>query len=157
MRDTGYLGIIGIIGGILMIVGVFLNWIYVDVYLTDIDLTGWEVFDEWRDTIGLKYAVVPLLALICGILVFIMMTACTFDNKIKYWKTNMVLCWATIILSVILIIYSILFATKEWDFRIVTIRLYKYLDIGFWMTMVGSIAALLGGFVPIIKSRRRGE
>lgn len=152
-RSANILGVIAIVGSVMMIASVFLTWVQIQIEVLEFDfkLTGWEVFFDWRDVIKLKYAIVPLLSLICGIIVLVLMTIVTFNNRGNYRKMNIILGAITMILALVIIIYSFLFMNKTWDYAIITIRLVNYLKVGFWLNMAGSFLAFVGGLVPILK------
>ncbi len=152
-KSANVLGVIAIVGSVMMIASVFLTWVQIQIEVIDFDfkLTGWEVFFDWRDVIKLKYAIVPLLSLICGIIVLVLMTIVTFNNRGNYRKMNIILGAITMILALVIIIYSFLFMNKTWDYAIITIRLVNYLKVGFWLNMAGSFLAFVGGLVPILK------
>lgn len=152
-RSANVLGVIAIVGSVMMIASVFLTWVQIQIEVLEFDfkLTGWEVFFDWRDVIKLKYAIVPLLSLICGIIVLVLMTIVTFNNRGNYRKMNIILGAITMILALVIIIYSFLFMNKTWDYAIITIRLVNYLKVGFWLNMAGSFLAFVGGLVPILK------
>jgi hypothetical protein len=152
-RSASILGIVAIVGSVMMITSVFLTWVQIQIEVIDFDfkLTGWEVFFDWRDIIQLKYAIVPLLSLICGIIVLVLMTIVTFNNRGNYRKMNIILGAITMVLALVIIIYSYMFMNKTWDYAIITIRLVNYLKVGFWLNMAGSFLAFVGGLVPILK------
>jgi len=152
-RSANILGVIAIVGSVMMIASVFLTWVQIQIEVLEFDfkLTGWEVFFDWRDVIKLKYAIVPLLSLICGIIVLVLMTIVTFNNRGNYRKMNIILGAITMILALVIIIYSFMFMNKTWDYAIITIRLVNYLKVGFWLNMAGSFLAFVGGLVPILK------
>ena len=152
-RSANVLGVIAIVGSVMMIASVFLTWVQIQIEVLEFDfkLTGWEVFFDWRDVIKLKYAIVPLLSLICGIIVLVLMTIVTFNNHGNYRKMNIILGAITMILALVIIIYSFMFMNKTWDYAIITIRLVNYLKVGFWLNMAGSFLAFVGGLVPILK------
>ncbi|MBE6523085.1 MAG: hypothetical protein E7Z62_08215 [Thermoplasmata archaeon] len=152
-RSANILGVIAIVGSVMMIASVFLTWVQIQIEVLEFNfkLTGWEVFFDWRDVIKLKYAIVPLLSLICGIIVLVLMTIVTFNNRGNYRKMNIILGAITMILALVIIIYSFMFMNKTWDYAIITIRLVNYLKVGFWLNMAGSFLAFVGGLVPILK------
>ena len=152
-RNANILGVVAIVGSVMMIASVFLTWVQIEIEALDFDftLTGWEVFYEWGDTISMKYAIVPLLSLICGIIVLALMAIVTFFNHGNYRKMNIVIGAITMVLALVIIIYSILFMNKSWDLFIITINLSDYLKYGFWLNMAGSFLAFVGGLVPVLK------
>jgi len=155
MNHKGLFGIIGVIGGILMIFSAFHVWVEIELWdYTLLDITGIEIFREWTDIIDMKYAILPVFTIVCGFVVIIMMAVTILDDNERYRKLNIALGFATIVLSIVVIIYSILFVNKTWDFWGWTIHLSDYLAIGFWISMVGSVASLLGGFVPLFRNKR---
>lgn len=150
-KYTMMLSVAAVVGAIMMIISVFFTW--VDVNIADVhvfSLTGWEIFDEWRDVLDLKNAILPVLSIICGVLVMIMMGVILLDDKDKYRKLNMILGLATSILSICMMIYALVVTQKEWSFLFITIRLFDYLVFGFWITVAGSAISFLGGLIPFL-------
>ena len=153
-KSINLLAIIGIIGGAMMIVGVFLNWININVAGISIGTaTGWDIFDGLKDVSQIKYTFLPLLDLIAGILAVIMLIAPTFANVDGYKKANNILGIIITILSIVVIVISILFMTQSWDLSLVTIHMSDYIQYGFWISLIGAIITLIGGIMPIAKNR----
>ena len=153
-KSINLLAIIGIIGGAMMIVGVFLNWININVAGISIGTaTGWDIFDGLKDVSQIKYTFLPLLDLIAGILAVIMLIVPTFANVDGYKKANNILGIIITILSIVVIVISILFMTQSWDLSLVTIHMSDYIQYGFWITLIGAIITLIGGIMPIAKNR----
>ena len=151
IKETNPLGIIGIIGAIIMIVGVFLNWITLDAgFLGSTSWTGLEVFNgdkHLNDLLNVKYAFVPLFALICGIISLALMILPTVMNNEKFEKINNILGIVTLVLSIIVVIFGILFLTQDLGTK------YASIQIGFWLTFIGGIITLIGGAMPIVKNK----
>jgi len=153
-KSINLLAIIGIIGGAMMIVGVFLNWININVAGISIGTaTGWDIFDGLKDVSQIKYTFLPLLDLIAGILAVIMLIVPTFANVDGYKKANNILGIIITILSIVVIVISILFMTQSWDLSLVTIHMSDYIQYGFWISLIGAIITLIGGIMPIAKNR----
>ncbi len=153
-KSINLLAIIGIIGGAMMIVGVFLTW--VDFKVVGISLgtaTGWDIFDGLKDVDGIKYTFLPLLDLIAGIIAVIMMIIPTFANVDGYKRANNALGIIVTILSIVVIVISILFMTQSWDLSLVIIHMSDYIQYGFWISLIGAIITLIGGIMPIAKNR----
>lgn len=156
VKDTNPLGIIGIIGAIIMIVGVFLSWINYNqpLLLTEINIswTGLEVFNGDKNLstyLDVKYTFVPLFALICGIISLLLMILSTVMNNEKFENINNILGIVTLILSVIVVIFGILFLTQDMG----TLARYASIKIGFWLSFIGGIITLIGGAMPIVKNK----
>lgn len=156
VKDTNPLGIIGIIGAIIMIVGVFLSWINYNqpLLLTEINIswTGLEVFNGDKNLstyLDVKYTFVPLFALICGIISLLLMILPTVMNNEKFENINNILGIVTLILSVIVVIFGILFLTQDMG----TLARYASIKIGFWLSFIGGIITLIGGAMPIVKNK----
>ena len=153
-KSINLLAIIGIIGGAMMIVGVFLNWININVAGISIGTaTGWDIFDGLKDVSQIKYTFLPLLDLIAGILAVIMLIVPTFANVDGYKKANNILGIIITILSIVVIVISIPFMTQSWDLSLVTIHMSDYIQYGFWISLIGAIITLIGGIMPIAKNR----
>ncbi len=155
-KYTMLLSVAALVGAIMMIVSVFFIWVDVNAAGFHIlHLTGWEIFDEWRDVLELKNAILPLLSIICGTLIIVIMAVILLDDKERYWKLNMILGLAASCLAIFMIAYAMVVAQKEWTFSIITIRLFKYLTFGFWITVAGSAIAFFGGLLPFLINVRK--
>ncbi len=149
--EKNILGLIGIIGAILMIVGVFLKWLS---FLGFGDASGWDVFNSWRGDYG--YGFVPLIALISGIVSLCLMIAPTFIKADHLKKVFVVLGVIAMILAIITLIASILFYIQSWTVAGVTVKLTDIYEvgIGFWLVLAGSIITVIGGLVPVLANRK---
>lgn len=146
------LGIIALVGAVLMIVGVFLAWVEVSWFgLAGDKWTGWDVFNDGLD--GVSYTFVPLLSLICGIIALVLMIVPTFMNVDKYKKINNILGLIALILAIVVVICGLLFYLQSWDVYIGTIHMSDYIQIGFWLTLIGAVITAIGGIMPIVKNR----
>ncbi len=143
------LGIIGLVGAILMVVGVFLEWVDYGVLGS---ASGWDVFNNWGDT-EVKYTYVPLVSLICGIISLVLMIVPTFMNVDKFQKINNILGIVALILSLVVVVCGLLFYLQSWGSGLVTISLSNYIQFGFWIVLVGGIITLVGGLMPIVKNK----
>lgn len=161
-KDMNLLGIIGIIGAIILVVGVFIGWFSPGETAKDLGgeaVTGWDIFDDGSDS-ELKYTFVPLVALICGIISLVLMIVPTFMNVDKFKQINNILGLIALILAIVVVICGILFYTQKVDLVFDEVSLTKYLDsmdyhigIGFWLVLVGGIITLVGGLMPILKEK----
>ena len=151
MKNMNLLGIIGIIGAIILVVGVFLGWFSPGDTAKDLGAetaTGWDVFDDGSDS-DLKYTFVPLVALICGIISLVLMIVPTFMNVDKFKQINNILGLIALILAIVVVICGILFYTQKIDIGFEEVSLTKYLDaidfhigIGFWLVLVGGTQSI---------------
>ena len=170
-KDTNPLGIIGIIGAIILVVGVFLAWLTPDtaamqLLFGDKAYSGWDIqgnLNGIKDASGLYqglgYAFVPLVALICGIISLIIMIVPTVMNADKFKQINNILGIVALILAIVVVVCGILFWMQSitWGTGSTTIsykltELYK-IGIGFWLVLVGGIITMVGGLMPIIKDK----
>ena len=159
------LGIIGLIGAIIMIVGVFLAWLTAEGLLGAYTYTGMDIMNNVDNiatgiTIGgvkyaLGYSFLPILALICGIIALLLMIVPTFVNTDKFEKINNILGIIVLILAIIVIIVAVLFYTQSWPLLGGSIALTDYynIGIGFWLVLVGAIITFIGGIMPIAKNK----
>jgi len=161
-KNMNLLGIIGIIGAIILVVGVFLGWFSPGETAKAIGgetVSGWDVFDDGDDS-ELKYTFVPLVALICGIISLVLMIVPTFMNVDKFKQINNILGLVALILAIVVVICGILFYTQKIDLGFEEVGLTKFLDsmdykigVGFWLVLVGGIITLVGGLMPILKEK----
>ena len=156
-KEMNPLGIIGIIGAIILVVGVFLNWCSFEVGSLTTNWTGWDLYGK-KNGIGdtdVKYLYVPLLALICGIISIVLMIIPTIMNVEKFKQINNILGIIALILAIVVIITGLLWYLQSWTVGSITFKfnnIYK-IGIGFWLVLVGAIITMVGGLMPIIKDK----
>ena len=158
-KDMNFLGIIGLIGALLMVIGVFLTWGSYDL-LGVHNLTGMDFFNKVDGVIdGTKYTWVPLVALICGIISLLLMILPTFVNTDNFQQINNILGIVAIVFSLLVIIFGILFITQEFTSSFFGATVTKKfgdfysIGIGFWLTLIGAIITFIGGIMPILKNK----
>ncbi len=141
-KNVNILGLLGIIGAILMIVGVFLDWGAFSAYgLININISGWQIATDWS---SIDYSYVPLVAFIAGIIALVAMIIPTFVNNEGFKKINNILGIVVLILALVSVILDLMFFSKYGDIG---------LAIGFWLVLVGGIITLVGGLMPLVKNR----
>ena len=165
-KSMNPLGIIGIIGAVILVVGVFIGWLSFEAGSTTYTWSGLDVFnnatkgDGWvslDEHVGYKY--VPLVALLCGIISLLLMIVPTIMNTEKFTQINNILGLVALILSAVVVICGLLFYMQSWTVDLVIgTATYKLTDvysigIGFWLVLVGGIITLVGGLMPIIKNK----
>lgn len=151
---SNIVGIVGLIGAILLIIGVFLTW--VDVSVSSLfggvseSYSGWDVYkndDGLFDDISYGYA--PLVALITGILALITTIVPMFYKNDKIWK---VLGAITLILGIVAVILGFLFngdVSDGFDYGVV--KASVDVGAGLWLSIAGAILLILGAIVDIVK------
>ena len=147
IKDTNPLGIVGLIGAIILVLGVFLTWLTLDLGI--FGTTTWNGLDVFggKDSLDVDYNFVPLVALICGIISLLLMLVPTFMNVDKYKDINNILGIVVLILSLVVVICGILFYTQKNLTDVFSI------GIGFWFVLIGGIITLIGGAMPIVKNK----
>ena len=103
-------GLIGFIGTIVLIVGVFLNWVTLDynVIITkgSESVTGWTIFSDADYKDVFEYAYAPIVALVCGVISLITtLLPIVYKNE----RVTRVLGIVTLILAVVAIVIGFLF------------------------------------------------
>ncbi len=153
--NINILGIIGIVGAILMIVGVFLTWADFNIagVLSLGTLSGWDIFSNSDVGNIVDYTFTPLVALIGGILAIVLMVIPTFANTETMQKASNILGIVSIIIAIAVIVLGILFMTQSWDVLGKNISMMSYIQYGFWLTLIGAIITAIGGIMPIAKNR----
>jgi len=146
-KDFNLLGIIALVGAIIMIVGVFLDWLTFDFIIKGSSYNGLDIFNDS----DLDYKFVPIVSLVCGIIALCLMILPTFMNNDKFEKINNILGIVTLILSAVVIICGILFYTQSSNGVSLT-DVYD-IKIGFWLVLIGAIITLVGGLMPIVKNK----
>ncbi|MDO5853783.1 MAG: hypothetical protein Q4Q62_07050 [Thermoplasmata archaeon] len=144
------LGIIGLVGAVLMIVGVFLAWMEASfdivIYSTSQSYTGWQIYTEGMEG---SYNYASLVALIAGIVALI---TTIIPIVLKNATANRALGIVTLILAVVAIVLMVLFY-GDMDALVVEGHTVASTTagIGFWLSMVGGIVLAVGGIVDIVK------
>ena len=156
MADTksiNLMGLVGVLGAIILIVGVFLSWVDVTFSagifgsetesFSGINIADYEHADE------LAYSYAPIIALAAGIISLI---ACALPIFMQNETLNKVLGIVSLILAIVTIVIMFLFM-GEWtaDATYEGFGATIEVGIGFWLCMVGAIITALGGVLDIIK------
>jgi len=160
------LAIIGLIGAVLMVIGVFLGWLTPEGWLGAREYTGMDIINNVDNiatglhlgtvTIGaLSYSFLPLLALICGIVAIVLMLITTFCNSDKLKNINNILGIIVLILAIVIVIVAILFYTQSWPLIGGSVALTDRfaVGIGLWLVLAGGIITVIGGIMPVVKNK----
>ena len=176
-KEMNPLGIIGIIGAIILVVGVFLTWWTPDVAGAK-NYSGWDIwnnvdncfkartYESGAGTVkysGFPCVFLPLVALICGIISIVLMIIPTIMSKDKLGNIGGILGLIALILAVVVVICGILFYTGSvtTDLTIAGVTTSTSakitegakIGIGFWLVLVGGIITMIGGLMPILKDK----
>ena len=128
-------GLIGFIGTIILIVGVFLNWVTLDynVIITkgSESVTGWTLLHDADYKEVFDYVYAPLVALVCGVISLITtLLPIVYKNE----KVTRILGIVTLILAVVAIVIGFMFYGSVGDsVEILGMSAYVGVDIGFWL------------------------
>ncbi len=149
-------GLIGFIGTIILIVGVFLNWVTVEVTLPIVgssseSLTGWDIFNDADYKDAFEYSYAPIVALVCGVISLITtLLPIVYKNE----KVTRILGIVTLILAVVAIVIGFLYYGSVNDsVSFFGASATVSVAIGFWLCMVGAIITAVGGIVDILKNK----
>ncbi len=162
MKNMNILGIIGIIGTLILIIGVFLTWgSYENLLGETVKVSGLDFFNKTSSVVdGTKYTWVPLVALICGIISLLLMVLPTFMNTDNFQQINNILGIVALVMALVVIIFGILFITQEftYDWGMFGKLTKKFTDfysvgIGYWLVMIGAVITFIGGIMPILKNK----
>ncbi len=155
MADTkvNWMGLIGLIGTILMIVCVFLSWVDIEVgvlgYTNTTSFSGWDVFSN--ADLNADYAYAPVVTLVAGILALITTIIPILPNLFKSDKVNKLLGALSLILAIVAVILIVLF-TGQMD----SIGYEGVLSagasagIGLWLSLVGAVILAVGGILAVV-------
>ena len=136
-------GILAIVGGLLMIVGVVMDWVVFDLgFLGTETVSGMEVLDELESDEVSMYA--PMIALVIGV-VSLLVGGVSLLGKADDMKRIMSI--ATIILAIVVVIFAFMFngELSGDDFGIVEA------GAGLWIALVGGLVSAVGGVLGIVK------
>lgn len=163
------IGILGIIGAILMIVSVFLNWVDINAVLLGetytSSITGWDVFNGEDASEFSQYYYVPLVTLVCGVIAAIATVLPVASNNSKVNKIfgfiALALAVVTIVLMVLLrgdvvgqmVDYS---ALPGWILDLIPgigqlANISVEVAYGFWLGIAGAALVVIGGIADIAR------
>lgn len=155
MKNNNIVGIVGLLGAVLLIVGVFLTWIDLDfsslLGSASESYSGMDVYsndDGYFDDITYGYA--PLVALIAGIVALITTIAPMFYHNDGVWKALGVV---TLILGIVTVILGFLFRGDVTDgFEIGGLmKASVSVGAGLWVCIAGGILLIIGAIIDIVK------
>lgn len=164
-KNVNWMGIIGLIGSILMIVGVFLTWATMQLSIlgfgVEASFSGLDVFNgtgsvtllgqtEVLDDVEFEYAYAPIVCLVAGIIALITTIVPIVYNKNP--TVNRVLGAVSLILAIVAIILAVMFTTQM-DSASVEDFVAASLSAGagVWVSIVGGVILAIGGIVDIAK------
>lgn len=153
------LGIVGLIGSILMIVGVFLTWAEVSAHVFGAEIlnetfSGMDVYngvDVLGDSVVMfDYNYAPIVALVAGVIALITTILPIFYNKKP--AVSKALGIISLILAVVSIVITFLFY-GQMD----SVAVGGLMDasvsagIGVWLAVAGAVILAIGGIIDIAK------
>lgn len=150
MKEMNLLVIIGLIGALMLIIGVFTSWI--DPNFPVDDFSGWDVFnnkDHEFDEVDYTWA--PLVALLAGVISFGLLVMPLIMNTEKYEQINNILGLIALILAIVAVIVTYLFWSQE--FMGMHFSDVADMGIGIYLVYIGGIITIIGGIMPILKNK----
>ena len=165
-KQFNVLGIVGIIGELLMVIGVFLNWLEFSVTIPIIgseswNYTGMDIFNT--DIIGegdnavtfsdiTSYSYAPIVALACGVISIIATIVSTVLCKGNIGK---IMGAIALILAIVAIVLGFLFygdvSGYAFSESIFGFSASLSIGAGLWVVIAGAIITVIGGILDIAK------
>lgn len=162
------LGIIGIIGALLMIIGVFLSWIDFSVSSSILgssetySASGLDIFGDSTEISGIgqigydtitAYTYAPIVSLVCGIIALIATIIPTVYNKGKIGKGLGAL---ALILAIVSVVISFLFYSDVGAYEFTgglgsILSMSLSVGAGLWVCIAGAIITIIGGIIDVAK------
>ncbi len=143
--------LIGALGALIMIVGVFLDWVFVDtVRLGDWHMSGWDLFFNNHVDYGsgkefdLAYNYAPIIVLVAGILGLISFAL----PMIKPLGIERILGLVTIIVCIVAIVFAALFSASLGDYIVFGYK-FMYAGTGLTVAIIGGILAIVAPLIPV--------
>ena len=151
MKEMNLLVVIGLIGALMLIIGVFTAWL--DPNFPVDDFSGWDVFnnkDHEFDEVDYTWA--PLVALLAGVISFGLLVMPLIMNTEKYEQINNLLGLVALILAVVTVIVTYLFWSQNlpYDTHFSDVA---DMGIGMYLVYIGGIITIIGGIMPILKNK----
>lgn len=166
MSTGKIIGALGIIGAILMVVCVFLQWGSIEYafgsYNLTYNFTGWNLYTDAtvNSDIGLKisdldassYSYAPLVVLICGVVGII---ATILPMFVKSKTASQVLGIIALILAIVSIVLMVLYvrdiAASQSVTLLVKISYTASASYGAYIGIVGALLMVIGGIADVVK------
>lgn len=166
MSTGKIIGMFGIIGAILMVVCVFLEWGSIEYTLlgntNTFGFSGWSLYSDATVTTVLgvdikisdldlsNYSYAPLVTLICGVVGII---ATALPMFLKNDAANKILGIVSLLLAVVSIVLMVLFMTDLSDSAEVTgiAKIAISASYGVYIGIVGAALMVIGGVADIMK------
>jgi len=150
-------GAIALIGGILMVVGVFLCWnqITIDAVLDKAvyEYSGWKVYNDPNEYLTYKYGIAPLITLACGS-VSVLLGAVGLAYRSNATKVAGAL---ILILGLASAFMMFLFYTDVVGEFSMLVKFTSTVGIGFYLSIAGAALAFIGGILDVATNAVKGE
>ena len=159
--NVNWMGIIGLIGAVLMIAGVFLTWAEMNIsilgFSSSVTMSGMDVFNgtvtiegqEFSD-VEFDYAYAPIVCLVAGVLSLITTIIPIVYNKIP--TINRILGAVSLILAIVALVLAIMFNGQmdAVDFEGLASASVSA-GTGVWVCVAGGVLLAIGAIVDIAK------
>ena len=159
--NVNWMGIIGLIGSVLMIAGVFLTWAEMNIsilgFSSSVTMSGMDVFNgtvtiegqEFTD-VEFDYAYAPIVCLVAGVLSLITTIIPIVYNKIP--TINRILGAVSLILAIVALVLAIMFNGQmdAVDFEGLASASVSA-GTGVWVCVAGGVLLAIGAIVDIAK------
>lgn len=154
VKNINLLELVGILGAIVMIVGVFLTWGTAEISTAlgsgTMEWSGWDIYNH-VDDISTDYDYAPLVALVCGILALIAAIVPMFLSSDNYGNIFKIMNLAVLIIGLVAVVCMALFYTNFVDsFNAAGVTGTMTVGTGFWLCMIGGVITVIGGILPIV-------
>ncbi|NLL95479.1 MAG: hypothetical protein GX224_07005 [Thermoplasmatales archaeon] len=136
---SSYGQVIGILGGILAVAGLFLTWLSVGG-TPPTEVTGWEIYEEGA-TLFNDYYFIPLIVLILGIVACITSVAAMGGDK-SAGGINALLGLAIMALP---LVYYYMTWVEPWGIDFSEAMEHIKMGAGFWLCVVGGFLVMASG------------
>ena len=146
------LGIIALVGALLMVVGVFLNWVEITGTILGFSstetMTGWDIINEEDAGEIFEYSFAPIAVLILGIVSLLF----TIVPMVKIGKAGKALGALSLLLAIIAVILCVLFLTDVTsgvggEYASLT----SSAGAGLYLSLVGGIVVVIGEMLNLVK------
>lgn len=147
---SNYGPVIGLLGGMLAIFGLFLAWINIEIpflfFSTTIEATGWEIFQDYSDIFDYYY--IPLIILVLGIVACLVAIVSVSGGK-GIGAINALLGLALLALPIVF--YYMSFVSGN-DISFGDAMEKIEFGAGMWMCIAGGFLTTIGGLASKSKS-----
>jgi hypothetical protein len=136
------------IGGLIGILSVFTAWFTLDLWLTSVSWSGWEIFRDSTGDLADGYSQwMPLVVLIFSVIAALI-------GLFSLFKPSKTIGGGAIVCGILVLVGAILFATYTETAGPLSMKYMDFIDTGVYLAIVAGIVIIVFGAVRMISKEK---